>query len=128
MKNNKLFYEIFKFCVTGFISFFIDYLFLIICMEILNFGIFFSSALAYIISTIVNYMLSINWVFTINGDNSKNKNFLLFTIFSLAGLLLTELIMWYGCRVLLINYLIVKILAVSIVMVFNYITRKIFLK
>ena len=56
------------------------------------------------------------------------ENFTLFLTFSLLGLLVTEIIMWYGCKILSINYLVVKIFAVGIVMIINYVTRKIFLK
>ena len=44
------------------------------------------------------------------------------------GLGLTELIMWFGEDILKISYLIVKIVATVIVMIFNFVTRKIFLE
>lgn len=128
MKNNKLFYEIFRFCVTGFLAFIVDYLILILFKEVFNFEVLLSTIIAYVISTIINYILTVKWVFNIKGINSKRKNFTLFLTFSLLGLLVTEIIMWYGCKILSINYLVVKIFAVGIVMIINYVTRKIFLK
>ena len=38
-----------------------------------------------------------------------------------------DLVMWLGSSVLGVNYLIVKIVATAIVMVYNFVTRKIFL-
>ena len=49
-------------------------------------------------------------------------------IFSIIGLILTEVIMFIGTDIININYLIVKIVATAIVMVFNFITRKMFLE
>ncbi len=56
------------------------------------------------------------------------KNFIIFIVFSVIGLGLTELIMWLGVDIMKISYLIVKIIATAIVMVFNFVTRKIFLE
>jgi putative flippase GtrA len=51
-----------------------------------------------------------------------------FLIFSIIGLLLTELLLWIGIDKLNMNAMIVKIVATAIVMVFNFITRKLFLE
>ena len=39
---NKLFHEIFRFCVTGFLAFIVDYLILILFKEVFNFEVLFS--------------------------------------------------------------------------------------
>ena len=127
IKNNKLFKQIFKFGIVGGIAFVIDYSILVICKELLGLNVLLSAAIAFSISVIVNYILSVKWVFDVNNDNKK-KNFILFVVLSIVGLLLTELIMWLGTDKLKISYLIVKIVATIIVMVFNFVTRKILLE
>jgi putative flippase GtrA len=128
IKNNKLFNQILKFGVVGGIAFVIDYVTLIICKEIFNINVLLSAAIAFTVSVIFNYILSIKWVFDVNKDKNSKKNFIIFIIFSIIGLGLTELIMWFGTDIIKINYLIVKIIATAIVMIFNFITRKIFLE
>ena len=128
IKSNKLFNQILKFGVVGGIAFVIDYVTLIICKEIININVLLSAAIAFTVSVIFNYILSIKWVFDVNKDKNSKKNFIIFIIFSIIGLGLTELIMWFGTDVIKINYLIVKIIATGIVMIFNFITRKIFLE
>lgn len=86
------------------------------------------TGIAFSVSVVFNYILSIKWVFDVNQEKSKSKNFILFIVFSIIGLILTEVIMHVGVKVLDFNYLIVKIVATAIVMVFNFITRKIFLE
>lgn len=127
-KTEKLLLQIFKFLVVGGLAFVIDYLTLIICKEIFHINILISAAIAFTISVIVNYILSIKWVFDVDENKSKSKNFIIFIIFSVIGLILTEIIMWFGVDILKISYLIVKIIATAIVMVFNFITRKLFLE
>ena len=128
LKNNKLFNQIIKFGFVGGIAFVIDYLTLVFCKEILNINVFISAAIAFTVSVIFNYIASIKWVFDVNQEKSKSQNFVLFIVFSIIGLLLTELIMWIGVDIINISYLIVKIVATAIVMVFNFITRKLFLE
>ncbi len=128
LKNNKLFLQIFKFGFVGGIAFLIDYGVLVFCKEILNFNVLISSALGFCISVIFNYIASVKWVFDVNKDNSNKKNFILFIIFSVIGLVLTEIIMFIGTDILSINYMIVKIISTVIVMIFNFITRKMFLE
>ena len=128
LKNNKLFQQIFKFGIVGGIAFIIDYAIMVISKELLGFNILISAALGFIISVIFNYIASIRWVFDVNKEKDEKKNFVLFIIFSIIGLILTEIIMYFGTDVIKINYLIVKIVATAIVMVFNFITRKMFLE
>ncbi len=128
LKNNKLFVQIFKFGFVGGLAFLIDYGVLIFCKEVLNLDVLVSAALGFCVSVIFNYIASVKWVFDVNQENSKSKNFVLFIVFSVIGLLLTELIMHVGTNILLFNYMIVKIIATAIVMVFNFVTRKMFLE
>lgn len=128
LKNKKLMNQIMKFGVVGGIAFIIDYAVLIICKEVLGLNVLTSAAIAFTVSVIFNYIASIKWVFDVNKDKDKKKNFILFILFSIIGLLLTELIMWIGSELIGISYLIIKIIATGIVMIFNFITRKLFLE
>lgn len=128
LKNNKLFQQIFKFGVVGGIAFVIDYGIMVISKELLGFSILLSAGLGFTISVIFNYIASVKWVFNVNKDKNEKKNFILFMIFSVIGLIITELIMFVGTNIINISYLIVKIAATAIVMVFNFITRKLFLE
>lgn len=127
-KNEKLLLQIFKFAIVGGTAFLIDYIILIICKEVFHLNTLLSAAIAFTISTVVNYILSIKWVFDVSDKHSNKRNFIIFVVFSLMGLGLTELIMWIGEDLLKISYLIVKIIATAIVMIFNFVTRKIFLE
>lgn len=127
-KTRKLLLQIFKFLFVGGLAFVIDYVSLIICKEIFHLSTLLSSGIAFTISVIVNYILSVKWVFDVDKSKSKKQNFIVFIIFSIIGLVITEIIMYLGSDILKISYLIVKIIATAIVMVFNFVTRKLFLE
>jgi len=124
MKENKkkLLVQIFRFGIAGGLAI------LILCREVLHLPILVSSAIAFSISVIFNYILSIIWVFDVDKEKDKKKNFIIFILLSIVGLILTEIIMYIGTDIAHIHYLIVKIIATAIVMVFNFITRKMFLE
>ncbi len=123
--NSNLFMQIMKFGVVGVIAFLIDYLSLIFFKEILNVNLFISTMLAFTISVIINYILSVKYVFIVKGTSNRVIPFI---VLSFIGLLLTELIMYLGVEVAGISYLIVKIFATGVVMIFNFVFCKILLE
>jgi putative flippase GtrA len=127
-KKEKLLLQMFKFAIVGGTAFLIDYIILIICKEVFHLDTLLSAAIGFTISTVVNYILSVTWVFDVSDKHSGKRNFIIFVIFSFMGLGLTELMMWIGVDLLKISYLIIKIIATIIVMIFNFVSRKIFLE
>ena len=127
-KTENLLIQIFKFGIVGGIAFLIDYIVLFCCKAFIGLSVLLSAAIAFTVSVIYNYIASVKWVFDVNKEKSAKKNFVIFIILSIIGLIITEIIMWIGSDIMKINYLIVKIIATAIVMVFNFITRKIFLE
>lgn len=127
-KQEKLLIQIFKFGIVGGIAFVIDYVSLIVCKEVFHLNTLLAAAIAFTISVIYNYIASVKWVFDVNKEKNEKTNFVIFIVLSIVGLIITEIIMWLGTDVMKISYLIIKIVATAIVMVFNFITRKMFLE
>lgn len=126
--ENKLFKQIIRFGIIGGLAFLIDYALLYICTDIIGIHYLISSIISFTVSVIFNYILSIKWVFEVDERTDPKRNFLLFIIFSVIGLGINEVIMYVGVTMWEIYYMLVKIFATFIVMIFNFITRKIFLE
>lgn len=124
----KLIKQLFRFGIVGGIAFLIDYGCLYAFTEWLGIYYLVSSLLSFTISTVFNYIASVKWVFDVNKAHSGKRNFVIFIVFSVIGLGINELIMWLGVEKLGLYYMLVKIGATAIVMVFNFITRKLFLE
>lgn len=125
----KMTEQILRFGVVGVIATAIDYGLLIFCTEVLEINYLISCAIGFSISVVANYILSTLWVFDTRGNQrDKRFQFIAFIILSVFGLGLTELLMWLGTDVIGIYYLITKIGATAIVMVYNFVTRKILLE
>lgn len=123
---NKLIKQIIKFVIVGGIATLIDFVCLYIFKELLNLNIILSNTLSFTISVIYNYIASIKWVFDVN-ENSKFQ-FIIFVILSVIGLLINNSILYLLTTYTEVYYLLSKALATLVVMIYNFITRKIFLE
>lgn len=127
-KKKNLWQQILRFAVVGGGAFAIDYGIMILLTEVFGINYLISSAISFTVSVIFNYILSVQWVFNVTDDRSQTQDFLVFIILSVVGLGINQLIMWLSVDKLGIFYMISKIGATAVVMVYNFVTRKIFLE
>lgn len=127
-KTEHLLVQIFRFGIVGVVATLIDFIFLYFFKELCQIQVVFANTLSFIISVIYNYWASLTFVFDVNPEKSKSKNFIIFVVCSVIGLLLNDLIVWVVTDKLNVYYLISKVIATVFVMVFNFITRKKFLE
>lgn len=116
-----------KFGIVGFIAFFIDYCTMIFLTEVFGVSYLISTTAGFIISVIFNYLASMRYVFVHKEGLSRRKEFVIFIVLSVIGLGLNDVLMWILVDFAFIDYRISKIVVTAIVMVYNFITRKIFL-
>lgn len=116
-----------KFGVVGVAAFVIDYGLMVALTELAGVEYLLSATISFTVSVIFNYLASMRCVFTHKEGLSRRREFIIFVVLSVIGLLINDGLMWVGTSLLGISYLITKIGATAIVMVYNFITRKKFL-
>lgn len=124
----KLIKQIIKFGFVGFLCFFIDYGIMVLLTEVFGVHYLLSSGISFCVSVIVNYILSVTFVFETDKKKNKLVEFVVFIILSTIGLGINELCMKIGVDFIHIHYMIVKIGATAVVMVYNFVSRKIFIE
>ena len=125
---SKLFEQLIKFGIVGVIAFFIDYGAMVLLTECFHIYYLLSALISFVLSVIFNYIASMRYVFVGREDMSKSREFTIFIVLSVIGLGINELFMWLMVDKFTINYMISKIFVTALVMVWNFITRKIFLE
>lgn len=124
----KLMEQIVRFGIVGVIAFIIDYAVLLLLTEVAGIHYLISSAVAFLVSVIFNYILSITFVFETDQSKSKGAQFGLFAVMSAGGLGINQLMMWLLSDIMFIPYQLSKFFATAVVMVYNFVTRKLFLE
>ena len=122
----KLINQILKFGVVGGIAFVIDYGILFLLAKVIGLNELISAAISFIISLTFNYFLSTKWVF--EAKKQTPKEVIIFVLLSVVGLGINEVLIYLGTKKLGIDVMIVKLFATAIVMVYNFITRKLIIE
>ncbi len=139
LKNKKMLLELLRYCVVGGISAVVDLLGLALFTELIFGGdkgaipLTVSTAAGFIFGLITNYCLSLLFVFVSEEQKEKNKQKVkTFTIFALVGVIglgLTEVLMHLGMLFVPEEgfwYLLLSCFVKGVVLIWNYVGRKIF--
>ncbi len=142
-KRKKLFAQILKFGFVGGTSFVIDFVITLIVSKICRaFGMDVAmaatvgSVFGFCISLVYNYIMSMKFVFERRDDMNRGKEFTIFVLLSLIGMGINSAIMYFGVKgfeaflpQIVEEYAtyvtaVVKMFATGVVMVYNFISRK----
>lgn len=143
-KNKKLLLEILRFVIVGVLATFVDYLGNQIILWICPTGWTFlfineidlATTVGFIFGVIFNYILSISFVFKNvdkNSDSKSTKGFIKFVVLGIIGLFIGIGIMrlfnivWTEMENNWWQYLIAFVIKTGVTLVYNYISRKIFI-
>lgn len=122
---NKLIKQLLKFGVVGGIAFVIDYG-LFALLTLLGMHYLLAQLFSFAVSLAFNYWASIKWVF--DAKKQTPKEITIFIVLSVIGLGINELLLYIGVDKLHCHELIVKLIATFIVMVYNFVTRKLIIE
>lgn len=128
LEQHPLLLQIWRFAIVGGLAFVVDFGLLLLLTEVVGINYLASATLSFVASVIVNYILSVLWVFDSKGKKRSIFKIIMFFVLSTCGLLINNAIMWFSVEILAISYIIGKLVATFVVMVFNFITRKILIE
>ncbi len=124
----NIFKQFMKFGLVGFLAFLIDFGVMVFLTEAFGINPVVSATVSFVVSVLFNYLASMRFVFSRRDDIGRFCEFTTFIVLSVIGLLINDALMWAGTELVYIDYRIVKIFATGVVMVWNFVTRKIFLE
>ena len=124
----KLIAQIMKFGVVGVIATVIDFGVMNVLYYGLGLDILIANTAGFIISLIFNYLASMKYVFAHKEGMSRRREFVIFVVLSVIGLALNDGIVLALKSGLGLEANIAKVCATALVMVYNFVTRKVFLE
>ncbi len=135
-RNENRLGEAVRFAVSGGVCFLIEFAALVLLRDRAGLDTLIAVPAAFLISVIVNYLMCVRWVFPAAGEQ-RNAARLGFLVTSVMGLLLNEGLMLLFRKIFgedgilltvgglsLAQYMVNKVLATLIVMVWNYFTKR----
>ncbi|MCR4804102.1 MAG: GtrA family protein [Clostridia bacterium] len=125
---NKYFVQLRNFVIVGCTVTLLDFVLLRVLTEYLGIWYLASAIIAFILSTIINYILSMRFVFKGREGRDKKEEFAVFAVLNLIGLGLTTLLMWMLVDKAGLYYMLAKVFTSGTVMVWSFFSRKIFLE
>ena len=124
-KTDNLLLQFFRYIFVGGTAFVIDFGLLYVFTTYLGIYYLISAVLSFLISVLVNYVMSTKWVFNQDKINNKLVEFNLFILISTIGLVFTEIILYLLTDMCGIYYMISKIIASILVLFWNFSARRV---
>ena len=119
--------EMFRYMIAGATAFLVDFSLLYLLTKVFSLHYLVSNLFSYSAGLLVVYLINIKWVFNVRKYQNVGLEMLIFSIIAIAGLLLSEFVMWLAVESLSTDILQAKVLATGMVFIFNYVLRKVLL-
>ena len=123
-KTDNTLIQLFRYTFVGGIAFIVDFSSLYLLTDFAGFHYLHSAAITFILGLVVNYILSILWVFKSRAVNKKIIEIIIFAVIGIIGLGLNEVMIWFFTERLTIYYLYSKLISTVIVYFWNFLARK----
>lgn len=119
--------QLFRYLFVGGFSFIVDYGLLYILTDYFHFHYILSATISFVAGLVVNYLLSTHWIFRHSKLKNKTAEFFVFAIIGVVGLLFNNLLLFLFTDGLHLHYMISKLITAAIVMLWNFLGRKLIL-
>lgn len=122
--TKNVYVQFFRYGFVAIVSLAVDFGVLVILKEYAHFHYLIAASLSFILGLLTNYWLSKLWVFHSSKLDNKHKEFVIFFVIGLVGLLLTDILMWIFTDVMELYYMLSKAYATILVYFWNFGARK----
>lgn len=113
-----------KYGIVGGLAFVVDFGLFVILTRFVGVHYLVSNVLAFCVGLTVNYTLSILWVFDVRRVKTPAIEFALFAAVGVAALALNEALLWLLTEQAGLHYILSKMIAQAVVLLFNFGARK----
>ena len=115
--------QVTRFLIVGVVSFLIEFLLFIFFIDVLDIKYTHANLPSMAIAILCNYFLTRWYVFESIKYNARTT-FVLFLTFTLMGVLLNQFLLWFMVEQMFFHVKLSKVIAVALVAVFNFFTKK----
>ncbi len=122
--SHKYVVQLIRSMIVSVVALIADFGALVLLKEKAGFNYLIAATLSFSLGMTVNYILSVKWVFAFRKLDSYHKEFIIFVILGLVGLVLNLLIIAFVVSQLELDYRFAKAISAVLVFFWNFIARK----
>lgn len=126
-KTDNILVQLFRYFVVSGLSLVIDFCTLFAFTDLLHIHYLVSSVLSYSIGLVINYYISVNWVFGTRKYADRRKEFTIFVVIGIAGLGINTLVMFVCTGLFSLYYLTARVISAAIGYTWKYVARRLIL-
>lgn len=127
-KYQKILTQMAKFVITGVIATAIDWAIFYVLVYVFEINPLIAQLFSFLAATIFNYFSNTIWVFDTTKHKTRQRLVVEFFILSAVGLGISEGMLALLINIIGMNDMLAKVITTAVVMVFNFVTRKLFLE
>lgn len=127
-RMRRLIWQFARFLVVGGISFAVDYGLYVVLFHYLGVQYLLASTISFSLSLILNYVLTLKFVFEAKPGRNIALEFTIYIGLNIIALGLNQLILFIAVDGLGISPFVGKLIATAVVLVYNFISRKILIE
>jgi len=124
LRNESMQAQFCRYFLVGGGAFVIDFALLYLLTEFGRLQYLISASLSFLAGTVVNYSLSVRWVFDHRSVDNRIHEFVIFAVIGILGLVLNAALIWFFTELAELHYLGSKMIAAASILVFNFGVRK----
>jgi putative flippase GtrA len=113
-----------RYLVVGGFAFLVDFGTLALLTSVFGWHYLQSAAVALTLGTLINYALSVRWVFDVRAVKNHRLEFAVFALVGVCGLVINHFVLWALTDGLDRHYLESKLVATGVVLLWNFGARK----
>ena len=126
--TSNVFVQLLRYVVVGGIAFVVDFGLLWLLTERCGLHYLLSATISFVAGLVVNYLMSLAWVFGQSKMQSRWGEFLIYAAIGVIGLGLNNLLLWLFTDKIGLYYLLSKIVTAALVMLWNFFARRLLFK
>lgn len=127
-RKTRLLWQFARFLAVGGVSFAFDYGLFVVLYQFAGVQYVLASTISFSLSLIINYVLTLKFVFDAKPGRNVVLEFLVYIGLNIVALGLNQLILWLSVDLLGASPFIGKLIATAVVLVYNFISRKLLIE
>lgn len=125
--TDNCFVQLLRYIIVGGLSFIVDYGLLYAFTEYVGLYYLISATISFIAGLVTNYCISTHWIFRKPKLSNKAVEFVVYGLIGCVGLLLNNILMYVFTDAMQLHYMLSKLIAAALVLVWNFVGRKVIL-